>query len=139
VFDNSNYPGVPKVNLHTIHSYSAFELAGVRFQPFEVMHMNLPVLGFRINDFTYITDANFIPDESKDIIRGSKVIVLNALRHEKHVSHYTLEEALAVAEEFQPEQAYFVHISHQLGKHEEVNAGLPAFARLAYDGLKILP
>lgn len=137
VFSNSNYPGIPKAELHTIRNGISFQLAGMKFTPFEVMHLNLPITAFRINDFTYITDANFISEEAKQIIRGSKVIVLNALRKEKHVSHFTLDEAVALMKEFAPEQGYFVHMSHQIGKHEEVNKELPAFIRLAYDGLKL--
>jgi phosphoribosyl 1,2-cyclic phosphate phosphodiesterase len=102
------------------------------------MHYKLPVLGFRINDFTYITDANSISDASKDLIRGSKVLVLNALRHETHISHFTLDEAIGLAHELQIPQVYLTHISHQLGLHEQVQATLPAGISLAYDGLEIL-
>jgi len=105
--------------------------------PIEVMHMKMPVLGYRIGDFTYITDANYISEPEKEKIKGSKVLVLNALRREKHPSHYTLDEALALVEELQPEQTYFTHISHQLGLHEEVSKELPANVHLAYDGLTI--
>lgn len=134
-FNNSTYPGVPKAVLHTIHHKRKFNLIGLDFMPFEVLHYKLPVTAFRIGDFTYITDANFISEESKNIIRGSKVIVLNALRKEKHVSHYTLDEAIALMQELSPEQGYFVHMSHQIGKHEEVNKLLPENIKLAYDGL----
>ena len=101
------------------------------------MHLHLPVLGFRIGDFTYITDANFISEESKKLIRGSKVIVLNALRKEKHVSHFTLDEAVTMMKELAPNQGYFVHISHQMGRHEEVNRSLPPFAQCAFDGMVV--
>jgi len=137
-FNNSTYPGVPKAVLHTIKHGQSFELAGLSFLPFEVMHFKLPVTAFRIGDFSYITDANFISEESKKIIRGSKLIVLNALRKESHVSHYTLDEAVDLMKEFAPEQGYFVHMSHQIGKHEEVNKSLPENIRLAYDGLTLV-
>jgi len=134
-FNNSTYPGVPKAVLHTIHHSVPFELIGLNFQPFEVMHLNLPVTAFRIGGFSYITDANFISDEGKQLIRGSKVIVVNALRKEKHISHYSLSEAVNLMKELAPEQGYFVHMSHQIGKHADVNHELPGFIRLAYDGL----
>ena len=136
-FNNSTYPGVPKAVLHTLTHGVPFQLAGLKFIPFEVQHLRLPVTAYRIGDFSYITDANFISDEAKKIIRGSKVIVLNALRREAHVSHFTLDEAVEIMKELAPEKGYFVHMSHQMGKHEEVNAILPEFLRLAYDGLKI--
>jgi len=137
-FNNSSYPGVPKAVLHDIHHGKKITLIGLDFTPFEVMHFRLPVTGYRIGDFSYITDANLISEESKKIMRGSKVIVLNALRKEKHVSHFTLDEAVELMKELNPEQGYFVHMSHQIGKHEDVNMTLPENIRLAYDGLSLL-
>jgi len=136
-FNNSTYPGVPKAVLHPIHHGQKLNLIVLEFIPFEVMHFRLPVTGYRIGDFSFITDANFISEESKKIIRGSKVIVLNALRKEKHVSHYALDEAIAQMQELAPEQGYFVHMSHQIGKHIDVNRLLPENIRLAYDGLAL--
>jgi phosphoribosyl 1,2-cyclic phosphate phosphodiesterase len=136
VFSGANYPGIPRLTLHTIDK-NPFEISGLRFIPIEVMHMKLPVLGFRIGDFTFITDANYISEEEKKKIRGSKVIVLNALRKEKHISHYNLDEAVELMNELKPEQGYFVHISHQMGMHEMVNKALPSSIQLAWDGLKI--
>jgi phosphoribosyl 1,2-cyclic phosphate phosphodiesterase len=136
IFNGDNYPGIPKINLHDIHN-AAFEVAGIRLVPIPVMHMRLPVLGFRIGNFTYITDANYISDASKELIRNSDVLVLNALRNEKHISHFNLNEALELIEELQPKKAYLTHISHQLGKHEEVNALLPANVECAFDGLVV--
>lgn len=136
VFNGMRYPGIPKIDLHTIGE-EHFSVSGIPFQPVPVMHLNLPVLGFRIGDFSYVTDANSIPDSSKDLLKGSRTLVLNALRKEKHVSHFTLDEAVALIEELAPEKAYLTHISHQLGLHEEVESHLPANIRLAYDGLKI--
>ena len=97
VFSGFNYPGIPEVTLHTIHSEFPFELAGLKFIPIEVLHYKLPVLGFRIGDFTYITDANYISDEEKEKIKGSRIIVINALRKEKHISHFTMDEAIALS------------------------------------------
>ena len=136
IFSGDTYPGIPRLTIHTITQFP-FDINSFRILPVPVMHLNLSVLGFRIGDFTYITDANFIDDASKDLIKGSKVLVLNTLRKDKHVSHFNLEEALALVEELKPGKAYFTHISHQLGLHDEVNAGLPSHVQCAYDGLKI--
>lgn len=136
VFEKVTYPGVPKANLHIIDE-KPFEIEGQQIVPVQVWHMKLPVLGFRFEDFCYITDANRIDEAEKEKIRGSKVLVLNALRHEKHVSHFNLEEAIALAKELEVEQCYLTHISHQLGRHEEVAESLPDGISLAYDGLEI--
>ncbi|MEP7169392.1 MAG: MBL fold metallo-hydrolase [Bacteroidota bacterium] len=136
VFEDFKYPGVPEINLHTICN-KEFEVAGIKILPVEVMHYRIPVFGFRIGDFTYITDANFISEEEKKKIRGSKIIVLNALRKEKHVSHYTLDEAVAVLKDLNAEKSYLTHISHQLGLHEEVDKELPENIRCSYDEMVI--
>lgn len=137
VFDNPNYPGIPQIRLHSIRPDEPFEIRGVRFTPIAVLHYKMEVLGFRVGDFTYITDANYIAPEEMDKIRGSEVLVLNALRHQQHVSHYTLSEALEVGREIGARETYFTHISHQLGLHAEVEGGLPEGFRLAFDGLSI--
>lgn len=136
IFDGTDYPGIPQINLFTIDN-KPFVINTTRFTPIEVKHFKLPVLGFRIGDFTYITDANFISEEVKEKIKGSKVLVLNALRREHHVSHYTLEQAIELAKELKPGKAYFTHISHQLGLHSEVEEELPPGISLAYDGLRL--
>jgi phosphoribosyl 1,2-cyclic phosphate phosphodiesterase len=110
---------------------------GVPVTPINVMHMHLPVLGFRFGDFTYITDANYISGEEKEKIKNSKVLVINALRKQKHVSHFNLEEAIELAKELKAGKTYFTHISHQMGLHKEVSAELPANISIAYDGLVI--
>lgn len=132
----NDYPGIPKIKLHTI-DLNPFSIGNIAFHPVEVFHFKLPVLGFRFADFTYITDANFISEEEKKKIRGTRFLVLNALRKEKHISHFNLAEAIALAEEIGAEATYFTHISHQLGNHEEVIKQLPPTIFLAYDGLKI--
>jgi phosphoribosyl 1,2-cyclic phosphate phosphodiesterase len=137
IFQNSDYPGIPKINLHRIAGDESFFVNGVEIIPIKVMHYKMEVLGFRIKDFTYITDANYIPPHEVEKIRGSKAIVLNALRHQQHVSHYTLSEAVQVAREIGAERSYFTHVSHQLGLHEEVNATLPPGMQLAHDCLTI--
>ena len=136
VFTEKKYPGIPEVNFHTIEN-KPFTIDGVTFTPILVKHLHLPVFGFRVGNFTYITDANFIPEEEKQKILGSEVLVLNALRHEEHPSHFTFSEAMALAKELNCKTTYFTHISHLLGLHEEVNEGLPDNIRLAYDGLHI--
>ncbi len=137
IFSDFKYPGIPEINLHLIENVP-FKIEGIEFIPIEVLHYKLPVFGYRIGDFTYITDANFISDKEKDKIKGSKVLVLNALRNEKHLSHFTLSQAIELVEELKPEIAYFTHISHQLGLHEIVEAKLPENIKLAYDGLRIV-
>ncbi len=135
-FADKKYPGVPELQLNTIDN-QPFYIGDIPVLPVEVWHHKMPVLGFRFGNFTYITDANRIEETEKEKIRGSKVIVLNALRKEKHISHYTLDEAIAEVQGLQIPQAYFTHISHQLGKHEDVSATLPAGIELAYDGLEV--
>lgn len=135
-FSDFKYPGIPEINLRNIPG-EPFDINGLSVTPIQVMHHKMPVMGFRVHDFTYITDANYIAPEEKDKIRGSKILVLNALRREKHISHFTLEEAIALGRELEIPQVYFTHISHQLGLHEEVSKELPAGMALAYDGLSL--
>lgn len=136
IFAEFKYPGVPEINLHLIEN-KVFQIDGVLFIPIQVMHFKLPVFGFRVGDFTYITDANYISEEEKEKIKGSKIIVINALRREKHISHFNFQEAIDLMGELQPDKAYFTHISHQLGLHEVVQKELPEFISLAYDGLQM--
>jgi len=135
-FGEDKYPGAPDIEVITIHN-QPFAIQGVQFIPIEVMHYRLPVFGFRIGDFTYITDANGITETEQEKIIGSKVIVINGLQYEHHVSHFTFNEALDLLKKWNPEQGYFTHISHRLGKHREVEKTLPPNFRLAYDGLKV--
>lgn len=130
------YPGVPEINLKKVENH-AFDINGINILPIEVKHMDLKIFGYRIGDFTYITDCNYIGEEAFEQIKGSKVIVLNALRRKKHVSHFTLEQAVEVLQRLKPERAYLTHISHLLGLHDEVEKELPSFIHLAYDGLTI--
>ncbi|MEI7757912.1 MAG: MBL fold metallo-hydrolase [Bacteroidota bacterium] len=135
-FADTKYPGVPELNLITIDE-SPFIVGDLPVQPILVYHHKMPVYGFRIGDFTYITDANRIDEEQMDLIRGSKLLVLNALRKEDHISHFTLQQAVDISIELAVPEVYFTHISHQLGKHEEINQELPPHIKLAYDGLQI--
>jgi len=136
IFADLDYPGIPKINLHTINDDS-FVVGDMQIQPINVLHYKLPVKAFRIGNFTYITDANFISPEEKEKIKGSEVIVINALRRNEHISHFTLNEAIDLANELKAKKTYFTHISHQLGNHEEVNLELPSHIELAFDGLQV--
>jgi phosphoribosyl 1,2-cyclic phosphate phosphodiesterase len=136
VFSNDKYPGIPRIDLN-IFENKEFSINGTTIIPIEVFHYQLPVFGFRIGDFTYITDAKSISEKEKEKIKGSKVIVLNALRKHEHISHFTLDEAVDLMKEFNPEKGYFTHISHYLGLHDEVNTELPENMQLAYDGLEL--
>ena len=136
IFSDEKYPGIPEIELLPIHD-EPFTIGDISLTPIEVIHYRLPVKAFRIKDFTYITDANYISDSEKEKIKGSKIIVVNALRREPHISHFTFSEAIDLMKELQPERAYFTHISHQLGLHDRVSRELPDFIQLAYDGLKI--
>lgn len=135
IFEPHQYPGLPEADLHTVKA--PFVAAGVEVVPVKAMHKDLPVLGYRIGAMAYITDANYMAPAEIAKLKGVKVLVINALRREKHFSHYSLPEALAVIEEVAPERAYLTHMSHEMGLHEEVSATLPPHVALAYDGLKV--
>ena len=136
IFASHKYPGVPDVVLHDIPEME-FTIGDIPVIPIKTWHLHMPVIGFRFGDFTYITDANRIDEKEKRKIKGSKILVLNALRAKKHISHFTLQEAIDIATELKIPQAYFTHISHQLGLHDTVSKTLPATCSLAYDGLQL--
>ena len=135
-FSDNNYDFAPKVKFHPVRLES-FSADGIHIQPIEVMHYKLPVRAYRIKDFTYITDAKTISAEEKEKIKGSKVLVVNALRTEDHIAHYTIAEALALIEEVKPEITYLTHLSHQFGRHADMEPTLPPHVKIAYDGLVI--
>ena len=135
-FADKKYPGVPNLELNTI-GLEPFMIGDIPVTPVQVWHMKMPVYGFRFGSFTYITDANRIDESEKEKVWGSQVIVVNALRKERHISHYNLDEAIALVEELRVPKAYFTHISHQLGLHEEVESRLPEGMHLGYDGLVV--
>lgn len=137
IFEPPFYPGVPRVLMHPLERDSVLDLVGLKIKTFEVMHYKLPVFGFRIGDFSYITDAKTISEREKEKIKGSKIIVVNALRRKEHISHFNLEQAIEFIEEMKPEKAYLSHVSHHMGKHADLEAELPDHIRLAYDGLRI--
>ncbi len=136
VFTQEKYPGIPEINLNSI-DMDIFFIGDIPVQPILVWHLYMPVLGFRFGHFTYITDANRIDEAEKKKITGSHAMVINALRHKPHLSHYTLNEATALVKEVQVPQAYFTHISHQLGLHQQINSQLGTGLQLAYDGLQL--
>ncbi len=133
VFSEKKYPGVPQVELHVVEN-RPFMVDGIEIIPVRAMHYRLPVLGFRIGDFAYLTDANFISEEEKEKLIGTRHLVIGALRKQKHLSHFSLDEALQVIRELSPRRAYITHIGHQMGCHEEVQKDLPQGVLLAHDG-----
>ena len=135
-FADKKYPGVPNLELNTI-SLDPFSIGDIDIIPIQVWHLKMPVFGFRFGDFTYITDANRIDENEKEKIKGSRILVVNALRKERHISHYNLDEAIELVRELKIPEAYFTHISHQLGKHEEIETRLPKGIHLGYDGLQL--
>lgn len=134
VFGPNNYPGIPQVNLNRIEN-EPFQVCGETVIPINVMHYQLPVKAFRVRNFTYITDANFISDEELSKVSGSDYLVINALRKTSHISHFSLDEALAIIEKIKPKRAFLTHISHLMGKHAETSLELPEGVEIAYDGL----
>jgi len=137
-FAENPYPGAPRLKLRSINSKDTFKVNEIEIQPIEVLHGNMPVLGFRIGDFTYITDANSIEENERKKIRGTKHLVINALHHKEHYSHFNLSQALEVIKDLEPENAYLTHISHLMGKTEVINQELPDNVQLAYDGIQII-
>lgn len=133
-FAEKKYPGVPEYEMNEIDT-KPFLVEGIVVNPIRVLHYKMPVLAFRIDDFVYITDASKIEDDALEKMKGAKYLVINGLRHEEHISHFTLQEALNVISIVKPENAYITHISHQLGLHNEVQKQLPTNIYLAYDGL----
>jgi phosphoribosyl 1,2-cyclic phosphate phosphodiesterase len=136
IFAEKVYPGVPQINMHTVTG-APFHIGQTEFIPLDIMHFKLPILGYRIGEFTYITDAKSIQQVSIDKIRGTKILVVNALQKEEHISHFTLAQAIAFAEDIGADTTYFTHMSHNLGKHADIEAELPPNIRLAYDGLSL--
>jgi phosphoribosyl 1,2-cyclic phosphate phosphodiesterase len=136
IFAEKKYPGVPQVNVNLITSFP-FNINGLDIHPIRVMHYRLPVLGFRIGQFAYITDANYISEEEIEKLFGVKYLVINGLRKEKHISHFSLGQALALIAQLSPRRAYITHISHQMGLHSDIQKELPHNVVLAWDGLEI--
>lgn len=137
IFEKHYYPGLPRLDLRLIDN-DPFSINGVTIIPLPVMHLRLTVLGFRIGDFSYITDANFISNETYQKLAGTKVLVLNALQQEPHISHFTLQQAIEVAQKVNAEKTYFTHLSHKMGLHAAVSKQLPESVYLACDGFTLV-
>lgn len=135
-FADFKYPGIPLLDLKEITN-TPFTIGNIDLMPIDVMHYKLPVFGFRIEDFTYITDANYISEIEIEKIKGSKVIVLNALQKEDHVSHFNLQQAIELLTSLKPDKAYLIHLGHRMGTHAAVSKELPNFIEIAYDGLQL--
>ena len=132
VFEEVKYPGVPKVNIN-LFTNKEFYVNDIRIVPIKAIHYKLTVFGFRINNFVYLTDVSEISDKEKQKLYNADLIVLDALRREKHISHFSLEEALSLLDDVQPKQAVLTHISHYMGLHDEVNKELPDNVKLGFD------
>lgn len=134
IFEAHHYPGLPRLDLRAV-TENSFPINGITITPLPVTHLRLPVLGFRLGDFSYITDANFISEETYKKLEGTKVLVLNALQQEPHISHFTLQQAIEAAQNVKAEKTYFTHLSHKMGLHAEVSRQLPENIQLSFDGL----
>lgn len=135
-FTENRYPGVPRLHLNAINS-AAFFIHSTEIQPLRILHARLPILGFRIGDFAYLTDVKTIPEETFPLLKNLNVLVLNALRHEPHIAHLNLDDAMAMAQCIGARKTFFTHFSHDIGKHEIVSLNLPENIELAFDGLVI--
>lgn len=136
-FSDIKYPGVPRLDLHTIKAGNMLNICGHDIMPIEVMHHKMPVLGFRIGNFTYITDAKTVDEKNRKLIEGTEILVINCLQEAPHISHFTLQEALEFVENIKPKKTYLTHISHRFGKHSDIQKKLPEGVYLAYDQLHI--
>lgn len=136
VFVEHKYPGVPMMDLHEITN-EPFDFKGITIQPLRVLHMELPIYGFRIGQFAYITDASNIPEETMKLLEGVEVLVINTLRYKPHYSHFCVSQSLEIVEKLKPKQAYFTHMSHDIGLYDEVYKTFPENVHLGYDGLQI--
>jgi phosphoribosyl 1,2-cyclic phosphate phosphodiesterase len=136
IFSNAPYPGLPRIELKEI-TEQIFNIDGVTITPLPVMHLKLPVLGYRFGNFSYITDANYISEATLEKLKGTEILVLNALQRDPHISHFNLEQALAMVAKINPDKTYFTHISHKLGLHADVEKELPRGVALAFDGLQL--
>ena len=137
IFDYHEFPGLPEADMHELTGDQPFVVASTEVIPIKAMHKNLPVLGYRIGKLAYITDANYIAPEQFDKFVGVDTLVINALRKQKHFSHFCLPETLEIISRVKPREAYIIHVSHEMGLYDEVSAELPSHVHLAYDGLKI--
>lgn len=136
-FGENRYAGVPDIRINTIHELQPFFVKNIEIIPIRVMHFKLPILGFRIKNFAYLTDVKSLPDEELSKLLGIDILVMSALRKERHISHQTVDEAVSLSKKIGAKQTYFTHMSHQIGLHHTVNKELPSSFSLAYDGLEV--
>jgi phosphoribosyl 1,2-cyclic phosphate phosphodiesterase len=134
IFSDVRYPGVPRVNINIIKN-KEFKINNISILPIQALHYKMQVFGYRIRDFVYLTDVSSISKQEKKKMLNANIIVLDALRKESHISHFSLDEAVELLNELKPRKAYLTHISHYMGLHEDINQELPDFIRLSYDGL----
>ena len=137
IFAAQRYPGAPMITIRPIQHDLPFEVEGILLTPIEVLHGKLPILGFRIEDFTYLTDVKTISEPEIRKLKGTHTLVINALHHEKHYSHLNLEEAINMIAQIGPKRAYLIHISHRMGLYQDVARSLPSHIKIAYDGLVV--
>lgn len=136
MFQDHKYPGIPDIDLVTIHR-QPFQVGETWVTPIRLYHYKLPVLGYRIGDMAYLTDFTILPESEMEKLKGVKLIIMDALRKTRHLSHLSLDEAISLCKQIQVPATYFTHISHQMGLYEQVNAELPQGFNLAYDGLVV--
>tara|TARA_Y100001968_G_scaffold207011_1_gene190209 strand:- start:561 stop:1322 length:762 start_codon:yes stop_codon:yes gene_type:complete len=137
IFSGNNYPGIPKININIIDN-NAFNIGKTKIIPIEVLHYKMPVFGFRIKNFVYLTDVSFIPDNEKSKLKNADLLIIDALRKKKHISHFNLQESLSLIKEVKPKKSLFTHISHYMGKHQDLIQELPENIAPAYDGQVII-
>lgn len=137
IFETNPYPGVPRLLLHEIDEHTPFEIENIPIIPIRYLHKYLPILGFRFGNFTYLTDIKTISEEELEKVKGTTHLVISALRKQPHPSHLTLDEALALIKIINPQKAWLTHLSHYMGKHDEVSKELPNNVEIAYDGMVI--
>ncbi|MBB4037227.1 phosphoribosyl 1,2-cyclic phosphate phosphodiesterase [Dysgonomonas hofstadii] len=136
-FSEHKYPGVPSLTLHEVNENNLFQIKGIEIQPIKLMHYRLPILGYRIQNFAYLTDVKTIPEDEYSKLENLDVLVIDALRTSEHIAHFSLNEALEAVSRIMPGKTYLIHLSHQMGLHEEVEKRLPENVFLSYDGLEI--
>jgi len=136
-FEEQPYPGAPKIEAHVIDESQSFRIKGLKIIPLPIVHGRLPILGFRIGNMAYLTDTNGIPEATLELLNGLDVLILDALHHQNHFSHFTLNQAVNTANEIGAKQTYFIHMSHYMGLHKDVDEHLEQGQNLAYDGLRI--
>lgn len=137
IFGKNKYPGLPIISLNEIQAYEKFIFNSIEILPIRIMHGSLPILAYRIGKFAYITDANFIEDRSIELLQDLDVLVINALRHKTHHSHFNLDQSLEVANRIHAKKTFLTHLSHQMGLHKKVEKQIPDTVAIAYDGLEV--